>query len=212
MPTVYEKLVLTDYKNLPRAVRDAFIAHPAAELSVEAEGGGFALVSHELPWEVAPIALVPKLGIKTWRDSGRLHVLHKGIAVRPKLEALLRTPTHQQCLALQAYEEMHTTPSLYLVPYVDFTHVSEARLLCSRGNAQFTSACLRGDSASLYDNAKGSLRDFAISLARFVELDRCVVDLALTPEGRVMLVEVNPALMPHEIDTLSQRLRARGAA
>lgn len=212
MPTVFEKLALTDYRNLPRAVRDALIAHPAAELSVKPESDGFALVSHDLPWDAAPIALVPKLGIKTWRDSGRLHIIHKGLAVLPRLETLLRTPTYQQRLALQAYGEVHATPSLYLMPYVDFTHVSEARMLCSRGNAQLTSACLRGDSAPLYDGAKDGLRDFAISLARFIDLDRCIIDLALAPDGRVMLVEVNPALMPGEIDMLKQRLQAKSAA
>lgn len=200
-----EKLLTTEYRVLPTRVREAMIASPDFQLLAIPDGEGFKLDAPHFPWERPPEALFPKLGIKSWRDSGRLRLCQVGQPIEPHLAAILAAPTEPQRITLRAWTDSGTPIFLYLFPFADFSEIAEARFLCTRGQVLLANACLRGASAQLFDARRPGMAALAGSLAAELGMDSVILDIGLRPGGELALVDVNPGLTAREVETLRPR-------
>ena len=197
---LYERVRSAAYAALPAELQRAYLAPPTLSLRVEPAGAGFRLAdSHELT-ERAPEALVPKLGIKSWRASGTLATIYAGVQLGPFLERLLRHPTDAQRICARAWTRADRPLALHLSPYVDLSTSSEVRFLASARGAQRVSACVRGPV---------DLPAVLATATRFVEglrphlPDRSqILDVVVLPDASARLVEVNPALSRGELQWL----------
>ncbi|MBF6650411.1 hypothetical protein, partial [Methylobacter sp. BlB1] len=108
MVHVYEKLQSVAFERLPEPIQKVYLTAPVLSAIVEAEGSGFKLATPSLLDRPANQALVPKLGIKSWRDSGSLGVIYEGVNIRTVIERLLQSPTQPQRTIAQAWIETGT--------------------------------------------------------------------------------------------------------
>lgn len=187
---------------LPRPLQDAHLVRPVLIGGVAPDGNGFALTRPLDFLGPAPQALMPKLGIKTWRDAGGLGIIYAGVAMIAVLNPLLRAPTAPQRLMARSWARTGTALKLYLSPYLDFSDISEARFLAHAGSCRRISACLRGQSASRFDALAPRLGQMAQQWAASLPAGGWILDLALRPDDRIGLVEVNPALSPPDLAAL----------
>jgi hypothetical protein len=200
---VYAKLLRTEYIRLPEAIRRVYLSPPLLSLPVDADGRSFRLVDPRAVNRPAPEALVPKLGIKGWRDGGSLGVIYQGVSIRQVLSRLLRRPTRSQIIASRAWTRTETPLHVHLASYVDFSEVSEVRFLVRQRRCHTTSACLRGSSASLVDGLRNDLAETALAMAAALPDDAYVIDLSVMPDGRIRVVDINPGLTPRDIAVLT---------
>ena len=199
MVHVYEKLRALEFDKLPKSIQGVYLAPPVISAPVEPDGNGFKLTSPAELDRPAPQALVPKLGIKSWRDSGRLGVIYAGVTMRFMAEILLKQPTQPQRLAARAWLEPNLPLRLHLSPYVDFSEVSEVRFLADPNECRQISACHRGSSAPSLSAALPQMESFAVKIASQLPPYKHIIDIAYFPSGEVWLVEVNPGLMPKDL-------------
>lgn len=202
MLTVQEKLRSTEFDALSATVRDAMIAEPFIRLPVKRSAEGFILSADTLPFATPPKALFPKLGIKSWRSTGRLQICQVGRPIKPHLDNILGQPTRTQMLASRAWEDCDTPMTLYLFPFMDFSEITEVRFLSSKDGTSFSSACLRGASAQMFDAAKAGMRSLIDRLTPEFRMDSVIFDVALMPGGRIAVVDINPGLTPADITAL----------
>lgn len=203
MAEVYEKLLACAFDRLPERVRDAHLAPPVLKASVEpAADDGFRLTRPEDLDRPARQALMPKLGIKSWRDAGGLGVIYEGVGMAAVLGVLLRNPTSAQTLMARAWTRTGTRLQMFLSPYVDFSDVSEARYLALGGTCRRISACLRGRSGAHFEDDADRLALAAADMADALGSGAWILDLALLPSRAIGLVEVNPGLTPQDLAAL----------
>ncbi|QRK11410.1 hypothetical protein JQX13_15845 [Archangium violaceum] len=204
MVHVYEKLQAVEFDRLPGRVQKAYLAPPVLSAPVAPLGEGFQLslpTSLDLP---APRALVPKLGIKSWRDAGALGVIYEGVNIREVVERLLKCPTRPQRLAARAWLETGLPLRLHLSPYVDYSEVSEVRFLANPRECRRLSSCLRGQSAQSFAAALPQLTAFAEELATHLPQRSHLLEIAYLSPGEFWLVEVNPGLTPQDLAILER--------
>jgi hypothetical protein len=144
----------------------------------------------------------PKLGIKSWRDSGGSRVIARGMPLRPVIEGILGARTWQQSALAGAWIESGSPLYFYLYPFVDFTNIGESRWLASARGSRFVSGCERGHSAPLFGKALRDMQALAAQVALAIGHDPQLVGLGLLPSGEIRLVEVNPSLRPAEVKAL----------
>jgi hypothetical protein len=205
MTHVYEKLLAVEFDKLPEQVQKAYLAPPLFSVPVKQDGDTFHLSKPSELDHPADQALIPKLGIKSWRDSGVLGVIYEGVNIRSILEPLLSAPTEAQELMAHAWIESNTPLRVHLMPYVDFSEVSEVRFLANRNSCQRISICLRGQSAKNLEAALPKITAFAVDIIQHLPDRSHILELAYLSTGEIRLVEVNPGLTPQDIAEL-QRL------
>lgn len=199
------KLLACAFEKLPKPIQDAHLTRPALITEVEPDGDGFRLMRPAGFLGPAPQALVPKLGIKTWRDAGGLGVIYAGVAMVALLKPLLLAPSGAQRVMARSWARTGTPLPLYLLPYLDFSDISEIRFLAHAGSCRRISACLRGNSAAGFDariSRISRLGQAAKQCAALLGGGSWILDLALLPDDRIRIVEVNPALSPVELAAL----------
>ena len=204
MVNIYEKLQAVEFDKLPKSIQGVYLAPPVISMPIEPDGDGFKLLNPGELDRPAPQALVPKLGIKSWRDAGRLGVIYEGMNMRKMAEKLLKHPTQPQCLAASAWTETKSPLRLHLSPYVDFSEVSEVRFLADQKQCRRISACLRGSSAPGLSAALPQLASFAANIAAHLPPHGHIIDVGYFPSGDVWLVEINPGLTPQDLAVLQK--------
>ncbi|HEX7686451.1 MAG TPA: hypothetical protein VF453_02035 [Burkholderiaceae bacterium] len=200
LENAYRKLLAVDPGNLPSECRQLMFVQPAHVLPVSPD---LQIVTWAALREAAAAHdLFPKLGIKSWRDSGSSRLIARGMPMRPVIEAILSIPTWQQRTLMTAWTVTGAQLNLYLYPFVDFTDISESRWLASAHGCRFVSGCQRGRSAPLFGAALRNMQRLAAQIAQAMGDDPQVVELGMLPSGEVRLVEINPALTPAECKAL----------
>ena len=199
MVHVYEKLRALEFDKLPKSIQGVYLAPPVISAPVEPDGNGFKLISPAELDRPAPEALVPKLGIKSWRDSGRLGVIYHGVNMRFMAGILLKQPTEPQRLAARAWLEPNLPLRFHLSPYVDFSEVSEVRYLADPNECYQISACHRGSSAASLTAALPQMESFAAKIASQLPPYKHIIDLGYFPSGDVWLIEINPGLTQQDL-------------
>jgi hypothetical protein len=196
---VYEKLQSVAFERLPEPIQKVYLTAPILSAIVETEGSGFKLTTPSLLDRPANQALVPKLGIKSWRDSGSLGVIYEGVNIRTVVERLLQSPTQPQRTIAQAWIETGTPLKLYLLPYVDFSQATEVRFLATRKRCNRISLCLRGQSRQSFNSVFPRIAAFANAVAQYLAPWSQIIDIVYFPTGEIRLVEINPGLTPLDI-------------
>jgi hypothetical protein len=203
MRTADARLLATEFDRLPAAVQRAFATAPLLRATVHADGAGFALDDPAALDYPAPQALLPRLAIKTWRDSGALGTIYAGLNMAAAAAQLLAQPTAAQRRVAAAWLRNEVPLQLMLWPYQDYSEVSEVRFLALPGRAaQRVSACLRGASGPRLGALLPRLQQAAGSIAAQLPAQPYIVDLALFADGRIALVDLNPGLTPRELAEL----------
>lgn len=202
MMHVYEKLRAVEFYRLAKTVRKVYLSPPALSVPVVPHGDGFRLSSPATLDRVADQALVPKLGIKSWRDSGRLGVIYEGVNIRSIADPLLQRPTAPQRLAARAWTEAGLTFRLHLSPYVDFSAVTEVRFLVNPRECRRIGACLRGQSTQSFGAILPQMTAFAANIKVHLPPHSHILDIAYLPNGDIRLVEINPGLTPQDLYAL----------
>ncbi|MFN7571746.1 MAG: hypothetical protein ACK5TK_09895 [Betaproteobacteria bacterium] len=197
------KLLATEFDRLPAGVQRLFLAPPLLSATVQPADAGFALADPAALDRPAPQALLPRLAIKTWRDSGVLGVIYAGLNLRVAAERLLAHPTAPQRRVAAAWLRREQPLRLTLWPYVDFSGVSEVRFLVLPGRrAQRINACLRGETGRAVGSQLPRLRQAAEAIAAQLPAQPHIVDLGCFADGRIALVDLNPGLTPRELAAL----------
>ncbi|MEM9436630.1 MAG: hypothetical protein AAGA15_06275 [Pseudomonadota bacterium] len=149
--------------------------------------------------DTAPTDLFPKLAVKSWQEGGRLRLIPEGLPLAAAVDARLATPTRQQQVALQAWNDADAPPCLHLFPWRDMSRISEARFAWSGGQISLKSLCVRNSVAFSAD-------EFTQACALIAEcipvLDSFVAQFVIDETGSKRLLDVNPVLTQREIDTL----------
>lgn len=204
MVHVYEKLQSVAFERLPEPIQKVCLTAPVLSMVVALEGNDFRLTTPSLLDHPANRALVPKLGIKSWRDSGSLGVIYEGINIRTIAERLLQSPTQPQRTISKAWTETGTPLKLHLSPYVDFSQATEVRFLATRKRCKRISLCLRGQTVQSLNAVFPRIIDFANAVAQYLAPWSQIIDIAYFPTGEIRLVEINPGLTPGDIAWLRQ--------
>ena len=197
LAAIYARVRATEITEWPADVQAHAFAMPMLSVPVGAMPMGFAAAG-PLPASHAS-DLFPKLGVKSWQETGRLRIIPAGQPLADQVAARLATPTRQQLLLQAAWPagEMQ----LHLFAAQDFTAISEARYLVSGGNAARSTLCLRGTEQIVMQAA-----DYALSLATGaaarLEAGSVIVQIAFEPGGRVSILDINPALTPQQTEAL----------
>jgi hypothetical protein len=202
MVHVYEKLQAVEFDRLPERVQKACLAPPIFSAPVAPAGDGFQLALPTRLARPAPQALVPKLGIKSWRDAGTLGVIYEGVNIREVVDRLLKCPTAPQRLAARAWLQAGLPLRLHLSAYVDYSEVSEVRFLANPRECRRLGSCLRGQSAQSFAAALPQLTAFAEELAAHLPQRSHILEVAYLSPGEFWLVEVNPGLTPQDMEDL----------
>ncbi len=201
--SAFDKILAAQPERLPKPVRALLLAPPLHALRVVPDGEGFALARPSALTGTATRALVPKLGIKSWRDSGTLNLIHEGVPLAPALTKLLASPTPAQRRLAAAWLHTRTPLQVVLLPYHDLSQASELRFLVGPPQrVRLVSQCLRGESAAQLARQMPRLHDIARHLAAQLPPAPQLIDLACLPDGEVRLVEVNPGLTPAEVNAV----------
>jgi len=199
MKEVCNKLLSCAFDRLPKSVQDVYLSRPVLIAPVEPAGNGFRLSRPDEFVRPAPVALTPKLGIKSWREAGGLGVIYEGVAIIAVLNVLLQNPTEAQTLMARAWTRTGTQLNVYLSPYVDFSDISEVRYLAQGGICRRISACLRDCSTERFDAQALRLARAAEIVAERMGDGVWIIDLALQPNDVIRFVEVNPGLTPRKL-------------
>lgn len=199
---VYEKLQSVTFDRLPEPIQKVYLTPPVISTAVEPEGNVFKLTTPLLLDHPANRALVPKLGIKSWRDSGSLGVIYEGVNIRTVAERLLQNPTQPQLTIARAWIDGHSPLQLHLSPYVDFSQVTEVRFLATQKQCSRISVCLRGQSMQSFKTVYPRMFAFAQDVSHYLAPWSQIVDVAYFATGEIKLVEINPGLTPQDIAML----------
>ena len=198
----FDKVLAVQPARLPPAVQKLLLAPPLKSLDVVAAGDGFALARPAAAPGVAAQALVPKLGIKSWRDGGSLNVIHDGVPLAQALQKILARPTLAQRTLAQAWLMSDQPLQVHLSAYLDFADISEARWLAGPREVRAISQCLRGASAASVPGLMPRLQAAALKLVEQLPPRSHVIDLACLPDGNLRVLEINPGLTPREVAAL----------
>lgn len=200
LPALLARVRATEITAWPPAVRDHAFAHPL--LSLPVKGPLTALqVDGPMP-EAHDQDLFPKLGAKSWQETGRLRIIPAGMPLPGAVAARLATPTRQHALLSGAWADggLH----LHLFPARDMTRVSEARYLVSGKMVARANLCLRGPGSEAVVAAKDAFAvKLAVGAAERLGVGSVIVQVAFEPDGRTSILDINPGLTPAEVDLLS---------
>lgn len=198
---LHARVRATEITAWPQAVRDHAFAQPV--LSLPVKGALTALqVDGPVP-EAHETDLFPKLGAKSWQETGRLRIIPAGMPLPGAVAARLATPTRQHLMLHRAWGEgeLH----LHLFAAMDFTAISEGRYLVAGGSAARSNLCLRGLQG---EKIVAKAAEYALALAKGaaerLEAGSVIVQIAFEPTGRVTVLDINPALSPAQVEMLMQ--------
>lgn len=208
MTHVFEKIRAVEFDQLPIPVQMAHLTSPVLSVTVEPDSTAFHLVSPISLERPAPEALVPKLGIKSWRDSGTLGVIYEGMNIRQVIDRLLLQPTMSQRLVSCAWTQASLPLRLHLLRYVDFSEISEVRFLINPRECRRISTCLRGQSAQGFAAALPKVTAFAKEIAGHLPQRSHILDIGYLGTGGIWLIDVNPGLTPGDITVLKSHVTA----
>lgn len=152
-----------------------------------------------------PVVCFPKLGPKSWRDTGSLRPVLAGSGLKQRTDALIRWTSDQQAYLAAQIAEAGLPLRLYLFDWVDFTQISEFRVTFEKGAGRLTSSIRRFEAE--VDHVPTVL-DFAAEIAQIFDCQDMIVDVAYLPSGACRLVEVNPPnkILPRQRTTPHVRL------
>jgi hypothetical protein len=202
LQAAFDKVLAVQPARLPPDIQKLLLTPPLRSLDVVLAGDGFALADPAAAPGNAPQALVPKLGIKSWRDGGSLNVIHDGVPLAAALQKILARPTAAQRTLAQAWLQTGQPLQVHLMAYVDFTDISEARFLASPREVRAVSQCLRGASAASVPGLMPRLDAAVKKLVALLPPRSHVIDLACLPDGNLRVVEINPGLGPNDLAAL----------
>ncbi len=199
MNEVFDKLLAVEFGNLPAPVQAAHLVKPLMSLPVHTAGAGFELLLTAELERPAPVTLMPKLAIKGWRDAGTLGLIYEGVTMLKVARLLLSRPTPPQRTVARAWLQTGNPLHLHLLPYVDFSEISEARYLVNSREVRLVSTCLRGRSASVLGQSIITMQRVAKDIGALLPRRSHVIDLACLGDGALRVVEINPALTPCDL-------------
>lgn len=197
-----DKVLAVQYTRLPPDIQKLLLSPPLKSLDVQPAGSGFALVDPGAAQDVAPASLIPKLGIKSWRDDGSLNVIYDGVPLALVLDKILARPTDAQRVLAKAWLLNGLALQVHLSLYHDFTDISEVRYLASPRDIRVVSQCLRGATATAVPSLGPRLQAAVKMLVALLPPRSHVIDLACLPDGNLRVVEINPGLTPQEVNAL----------
>lgn len=199
MADLAQRLRMTDVRAWPKPVAELALSMPWASIPVRpAPGGGFCPVG-EVP-VTAPLDLMPKLGPKSWQETGRLRIIREGQPLGRAVAGLLNTPRRQQMTVLtagwpeseeDAEDELARPIHLHLFEALDFSGLSECRCLWSGGRMRMTSHCQRSRVKVRTEALKDSCALIADAMPG---LGTLIAQFALVPWRAPALVDLNPGL------------------
>lgn len=204
MDTIYKKIRAVEFERLPESIQNLHFVAPVYSERVWPKKRGFQLLSPSALDYAAEQNLFSKLGIKSWRDSGTLCIIYKGMNIRKAAEILLQMPTKQQMVLSKAWIKYSSPLKMYFFPFANLSEVSEFKFLISPIECHRISCCLRGQSAKNYQEAMPEILDFVKEIASELDEYLHIIDVAYTPSGTIRLLDVNPALTPMELKSILQ--------
>jgi hypothetical protein len=201
LAALHARIRATEITAWPSAVRDHAFVQPALSLTVKGPLTALA-VDGAVP-DSSDTDLFPKLGAKSWQETGRLRIIPAGLPLEGAVAARLATPTRQHVMLHGAWPE--GTLRLHLFPARDMTRVTEARYLVSGKMVARASLCLRGPGAEAVVAAKDAFAvKLAVGAAERLGMGSVIVQVAFEPDGRTSILDINPALTPAEVALLDQ--------
>jgi hypothetical protein len=197
-----DKVLAVQYTRLPPDIQKLLLSPPIKSLAVQPAGSGFALVAPAAAQTTATATLMPKLGIKSWRDDGSLNVIYDGVPLALVLDKILARPTYAQRVLAKAWLLNGLPLQVHLSLYLDFTDISEVRYLACPRETRIISQCLRGASAAGVSSQVPYLQAAVKMLVNQLPPCSHVIDLACLPDGNLRVMEINPGLTPREVKAL----------
>lgn len=188
-----------EFYDWPEAVAAVALNQPIWSAELE-PGPPLALPDpFDLPDDL-PDLLFAKLGPKSWRNRGSVGPIpSQPDLVAEVLGRRLASPTEAQVKILAVMEQAGEPLRLYLYPWRDMTGINEYRLRCAQGAVWISSALERhGARPELYDLVVAfgaELHNALLTTTIPLEppADEISLDVALTVEGHLRLIDVNPA-------------------
>lgn len=202
MINVYEKIRSVEFSKLPKPVQNAHLMPPVISVPIEQEEDYFQPSCSDKLQGKASECYMPKLGIKSWKESGSLALIYEGITLLPAVQILLQKPTKAQNISAQAWLKYKLPLTLHLSSYVDFSQVSEVRFIVSEKGIKRTSCCLRGLTMAVFQQVLPDINRFIREIKEHLPDYSHILDVAYLPNGKIRLIEVNPALTSQELKKL----------
>lgn len=200
--SAFDKILALEPTRLPPGIQEKLLSPPLLSFDVARSGLGFVLANPAAAKGPAPQSLMPKLGIKSWRDGGSLKIIYDGVPLAAGLEWILAHPTPAQRSLVRAWLDTSQPLKLHLSAYVDFTNISEARFLAGPREVRAVSQCCRGSSAASMTERTSQLYALAAELVVQLPPRNHLIDLACLPDGTLHVLEINPGLTPRDLKAL----------
>jgi hypothetical protein len=198
---ILARVEATEIINWPSSVLEHAFTPPVYSVKI-AQGDNGLRATDPLPPTHAG-DLFPKLGVKSWQETGRLRIIRAGQPLVESVAGLLATPTRQHLCLMAAWQKAQL--HLHLFAWHDFTQISEARYLVSGGTCARTSLCLRGAATeAVVAQTAAYARNLAKGTADRIDAGSVIVQVAIEASGRVTVLDVNPGLTPAETSMLLQ--------
>lgn len=195
---LFKRIRAVEFPSLPADVQAELLSQPYRSIEVVPEGEGFRAKKISDIDRREPLTLMPKLGVKSWVDTGRLGLIYDDVLLGAVLIPLLQCPTPQQQRIARAWFEADEPLHVHLIPYVDFTAMSEARFWVSPSKCRLVSAKRRGLDTDALESKLPEAKMLARRMAEEMPDDVYLVDIAIPPSGAPRLLEINPGLTPDE--------------
>lgn len=138
----------------------------------------------------APVSVCfPKLGPKSWRDTGSGKPVLADAGLKARLVRLLGNISDQQGYLVREIAKAGQPLFLYLFDWVDYSQISEFRVTVKQDDIRLSSSCIRCGVGNGY---RADVLEFAKEIAADCGCDDMIVDVAYLPSGECKLVEINP--------------------
>lgn len=199
MADLAARIAMTDVRAWPAPVAELALSMPWLSVPVTRTAGGLRALG-EVP-KVAPLDLMPKLGPKSWQETGRLRIVREGRPLAPAIAGLLSTPTRQQMTVIAAGwpeagqteddEEDQPPLHLHLFEALDFAELSECRCLYAAGRMTVTSHCLRSRVKVRTEAMEAAC---AVIAETMPGLGPFIAQFVMLPWRNPALIDLNPGL------------------
>lgn len=148
----------------------------------------------------------PKLGPKSWRDTGSGKPVLVDASLKSRLDGLLCNVSDQQGYVAREIARSGEPLYLYLFEWVNYSRISEFRVTVERGEFRLSSSCQRSNVRAGY---RSNILAFAREIASEFSCSDLIIDVAYLPSGECKLVEVNPPNCEVSLQGASSFVRLR---
>ena len=141
-------------------------------------------------------AYFPKLGPKSWRDTGYFQGANIGSLDGGHVARMIAQVSKNQVRLLHAMASQDAPLYLYLFEWGDFRGVSEFKVSAGNGCAKISSCCIRSEQLEYDLNLVTEMvLDFAKNLCEYFDDESLQFDIAVTPDMQAYLIDVNPLIL-----------------